>query len=404
MKFSVLLPTRNRLEYLKYAIASVTQQDYDHWEVVVSDNNSEDDNEGYIKSLSDSRIKYFRTQSFISVTENWNHALEKSSGDYLIMLGDDDCLLKNYFKACLNLLQQNDFPDMIYTSALNYVYPNVLTGSPQGCLMKFGYASFLVDKRNPYILDKQAILNHVREVMNFTLSVNFNMQHSLVSRSLVKEMHNYGKFYQSPYPDYYATTSLLIKAKRILAVPYPMVVIGVTPKSFGCYYSNDKEDQGMEFLQNTVDNKIHSEVQKYILSGTNMNVSWLLAMDTVKQNFGKECPLRVNYRKFRFLQTLHQCKKFACHEGVRFRDMIAFVRNLFWWEALVFPIPFFIALFIRLLPKNTLAKGWANKMAYAFSHPCHGTPKQLPGQYNNIMDVFHSFEIRTTCLIEKPEV
>ena len=43
MKFSVLLPTRNRLEYLRYAVETVRRQDYADWEIIVSDNCSEDD-------------------------------------------------------------------------------------------------------------------------------------------------------------------------------------------------------------------------------------------------------------------------------------------------------------------------------------------------------------------------
>ena len=43
MKFSVLLPTRNRLKYLKYAVDSVLAQDYVNWEIIISDNDSEED-------------------------------------------------------------------------------------------------------------------------------------------------------------------------------------------------------------------------------------------------------------------------------------------------------------------------------------------------------------------------
>ena len=38
MKFSVLLPTRNRLEYLRFAVESVLRQDDPGWELVISDN------------------------------------------------------------------------------------------------------------------------------------------------------------------------------------------------------------------------------------------------------------------------------------------------------------------------------------------------------------------------------
>ena len=77
MKFSVLLPTRNRLELLKYAIETVRRQDYDNWEIIISDNYSEEDIAGYIQSLKEPRIKYYRTDSFVPVTDNWNNALEK---------------------------------------------------------------------------------------------------------------------------------------------------------------------------------------------------------------------------------------------------------------------------------------------------------------------------------------
>ena len=80
MKFSVLLPTRNRLDLLSYAIETVRRQDYSDWEIIVSDNSSEEDIAGYVRSLDDSRIKYYRTDQFVPVTDNWNNALAKSDG------------------------------------------------------------------------------------------------------------------------------------------------------------------------------------------------------------------------------------------------------------------------------------------------------------------------------------
>ena len=86
MKFSVLLPTRNRLEYLRYAVETVRRQDYDNWEIIVSDNDSAEDIRGFVDALADDRIVYLRTGSFVPVTENWNNALSHSTGDYVVML------------------------------------------------------------------------------------------------------------------------------------------------------------------------------------------------------------------------------------------------------------------------------------------------------------------------------
>ncbi len=106
MKFSVLLPTRNRLEYLRYAVETVRRQDYSNWEIIVSDNCSEEDISAYVHSLNEPRIKYVRTLELVPVTDNWNNALQQCDGDYVVMLGDDDGLLPGYFSTLLRIFSR----------------------------------------------------------------------------------------------------------------------------------------------------------------------------------------------------------------------------------------------------------------------------------------------------------
>ena len=75
MRFSILIPTRNRLEYLKLAVESVLRQDYEDWQLIVSDNCSEQGVGDYLNKLSDPRLVYSRTEPVLPVTENWNRAL-----------------------------------------------------------------------------------------------------------------------------------------------------------------------------------------------------------------------------------------------------------------------------------------------------------------------------------------
>ena len=82
MLVSVLLPTHNRLEYLRYAVESVRRQDATDWEIVVSDDASEEDIAGFVDGLMDPRVRYVRTDRFVPVTDNWNNALRHSRGDY----------------------------------------------------------------------------------------------------------------------------------------------------------------------------------------------------------------------------------------------------------------------------------------------------------------------------------
>ncbi len=54
-----------------------------------------------------------------------------------------------------------------------------------------------------------------------------------------------------------------------------MTIIGISPKSFGYYYFNNKEDEGMTFLNNERDYNLHPELKNIVLPGSMMNNCWL---------------------------------------------------------------------------------------------------------------------------------
>jgi glycosyltransferase involved in cell wall biosynthesis len=306
MKFSVLLPTRNRLELLRYALETVRRQDYEDWEVIVSDNASQEDIEGHVRSLGDARIQYRRTAGFVPVTENWNNALAHSSGDYVVMLGDDDGLMKGYFSTLRGLIEgyraRGGVPELVYHSALLYAYPGVMPGFPDGFLQPYGYAEFLKGAREPFWLERARALRCVRKSMRFQVSFGFNMQFALVSRGLIARLAAKGPFYQSPYPDYYAMNAALLEAQRILVCPQALVAIGISAKSFGYYYVNRAEQSGVEFLNNAPDGDALARLEHVLLPGSEMNNAWLMAMQALRDNFAQAHGLEVDYRRYRLLQ------------------------------------------------------------------------------------------------------
>lgn len=384
MKFSVLLPTRNRLDLLARAIETVRRQDYDNWEIIVSDNFSEDDVAGYISGLSDVRIKYFRTNSFIPVTDNWNNALNKSDGDYIVMLGDDDCLMKGYFSTLAEIINSNNLPDFIYTSAFLYAYPGVMPGIPKGFLRTYNKRKIFQSEKKPFQLEKKLATALVNDSLNFRATFDYNMQFSLVSRKLIERMSHYGEFYQSPYPDYYASNAMMLNAERILVIPRPLVTIGISPKSFGFYYFNDAENSGNEFLNNLPDQEMVRRLEKVILPGTVMNTSWLVSMETLAKNFDEELGVKVNYARYRLIQI------FAIYGGILagknvgkayhlLKEKISFTEWLRYGLALcamtkITPMRYRLYLSIRI-------------QAASGSHPASYMP-EVKGDFKTILDVF----------------
>jgi glycosyltransferase involved in cell wall biosynthesis len=394
MRFSVLLPTRNRLDLLTYAIETVRRQDYNDWEIVVSDNASEEDIAGYIRSLNEPRIKYVRTQTFVPVTENWNNALKNSSGEYIIMLGDDDCLLKGFFMRMHSLIEEFQYPESIYTNALLYAYPGVMQGYPDGFLQLYGYAPFFRNASQPFLLKKIMAHELVHDAMHFKMSYTFNMQHSVVKRSFIDRLSKNGPFFQSPYPDFYATNVILLMAETLVVNPTPMVAVGISPKSFGYYYFNDQEKKGVDFLNNLPDAETARRMEKVILPGLMDKTAWLISMETIKLNYGSEFRLTVDYKRYRHLQilyvygqfakTLHQKDPNLAQYRVEFDDLVA---KLTLWEKVYLSMLRIAALGTRLVPRSLRGRLVGTILGMISKTP-QLTPKKSDRSYENILEVF----------------
>ncbi|TFH08433.1 MAG: glycosyltransferase [Nitrosomonadales bacterium] len=393
MKFSVLLPTRNRLDLLSYAIETVRRQDYSDWEIIVSDNASEEDIAGYVRSINDLRIKYYRTEKLVTVTDNWNNALTKSNGDYVIMLGDDDCLMQGYFSTLKKIIEEYNDPELIYTSAFVYAYPGVMPGFPEGYLRSYISSQIFRSAQKPFWLEKSESMALVNHSVNFRICFDYNMQFSLVSRKFIQRLEEYGPFYQSPYPDYYASNAAMLKAENILIVPQPLVTIGISPKSFGFYYFNDLESKGNEFLKNIPDPDMVIRLQQVILPGTDMNTSWLLSMETLRQNFAKDGIVKVNYDRYRLLQI---CAVYARSLSGKYNakeDLQNLKRKINLREWIFYGIPLCILTTISVIfvPKRYYAAISRQITRLTGSHPkCSANKKlsMIQGDFNTIIDVF----------------
>ncbi len=387
MRFSALLPTRNRLQYLRFAVESVLRQDDPDWELVVSDNDSEDDIAGYVASLGDDRVRYVRTDSFVPVTENWNNALRHSTGDYVVMLGDDDALLPGYFSAMRRHVERFEAPDAVYTSAMLYAYPGVDPSAPRGYLQPYGYASFLRGAREPFVLDPAIARHAVRQAMDFRVRYGFNMQFALVSRRLADRIAGDGEFFRSPFPDYFAMNMVMLRAAPLVVDPAPRVVIGVTPRSYGFFHANQLEGEARSFLEGAPAAR-RAETDG-LLPGTNINNGWLRAMEAVSRAAG-DPELRPNRRRYRMLQALYVYEHY--HFGSITRAQLDDLRDrLNRRERLLYDAAFAVAAAVaRVLPAGARRVA-RHAFALAQRQTPYWRPGRDPGEYADMREVLDHF-------------
>ena len=388
MKLSILLPTRNRLDLLRGAIETVRRQDGD-WEIVVSDNDSEEDVAGYVSSLCDKRIAVHRTDRFLPVTANWNAALQRSTGDYVLMLGDDDGLLPGYVANLARLVERFAAPDVVYTSALLLTCPGVVAELPHGQLSPYGYASFLAGTHEPFVLDRAVAHEMVRAAMDFRLTYGFNSQFLAISRRLIDELAPAGPFYQSRFPDYYSTNVAFLKARSIVVDPGPRVVIGVSPKSYGFFHVNKREGEGVAFLGGDEEDA-DADLERVLLPGNNINVGWLSAVETITRRHGAEFGLRANRRRFRLLQAAHVYEERFIHGRIDDEELAALEARLSARERRLFRAAARAASAVGSVTPARLRR--AAEYAYRRSLRQFPTwdPPPLAGSYASVVDVFEN--------------
>jgi glycosyltransferase involved in cell wall biosynthesis len=92
VKVSICIPTFNSASYVKECVDSALAQDFDDFEVIVSDNRSADNTLDVLHSYRDKRLKIYRQTENRGITQNFNFLINKASGCYVKLLCSDDVL------------------------------------------------------------------------------------------------------------------------------------------------------------------------------------------------------------------------------------------------------------------------------------------------------------------------
>jgi len=91
---SVVLPTFNRLQYLRPAIDSVFAQTFTDWELIVADDGSEGETAAYVAALANPpRVKVLRLAHTGNPGAVRNAAWQAARGEYIAFLDSDDVWL-----------------------------------------------------------------------------------------------------------------------------------------------------------------------------------------------------------------------------------------------------------------------------------------------------------------------
>lgn len=103
---SFCFSTFNRGEILRQTLESVRRQTFTDYEVIVSDNDPGCSGRIHVEAMNDSRFKYFPNGTNLGMKASFNKSLERSSGEFIVMIADDDPVYFDMLETLIGLKQK----------------------------------------------------------------------------------------------------------------------------------------------------------------------------------------------------------------------------------------------------------------------------------------------------------
>ncbi len=245
-KFTVIIPTRDRCETLTHTLNCCLNQTYDNFEIIVSDNCSEDDTKKMVLGINDSRIRYINTEKRISMSENFDFALSHVHEGYLMFIGDDDAIMPNSLEYINEIINSTGSEAVMSYNAF-YTWPGTPNPNKLFWSPREGY-----EVRN----SKNWIDNYLRFNMEYTFDLP-SVYCGFVKKSTFEKFTINGNFFMSSTPDAYSAIAIAFATDFYVYSHTPFVIHGSSPKSNGgAYLGRAKGQEGEQAKLFFKENKI----------------------------------------------------------------------------------------------------------------------------------------------------
>ena len=103
---SFCTPTYNRPEFLRRTVESCLAQTYQHFEIIITDNSTNDESAQMVARIQDPRIRYYSNSGNIGRFESYKKAVSMAQGKYLQILADDDLIKPKFLELMVNVFER----------------------------------------------------------------------------------------------------------------------------------------------------------------------------------------------------------------------------------------------------------------------------------------------------------
>lgn len=286
-KFSILVPTRNRPEWLRQCLEAISKQDFPDYEIVVSDNSDEENaiqTRRIVNSISAPSIRYIRTGN-LSMADNWQHGLKEIQGEYFLVLSDKLLLVEGLLSFLNERISKDEFDAAVWhTGREDQLAP----------IEK----NLLIEAES--IAGKDIWRNAGLGVWSMLHRTGARGMNSCVKTALVHQVESTlgVKFFRPTTPDY--TMALTLAALNIKSHFYNLIGVGFIAGADGngmaCLMAPDEETVGRKFSFPPLDN-----LPLPFANGTNLIYQDILA---VNAQLPAKDRCEIHWENY-FLQNIH---------------------------------------------------------------------------------------------------
>ncbi|UTC90780.1 glycosyltransferase family 2 protein [Treponema denticola] len=227
-KYSIIIPVNNVINYLPGAIESIISQDYNNYELIISDDSSTDGTAEYVDTLSHHAIRVIHTPKRMTTAEHFDWALTHAKGEWCIFVGGDDGLQPYFF------ILADKLTDIATTKNIRAIASRRAYFFWNGCQAEYGDKAVVYSaEQKVYVCNskKEALKALYEKKDYFELPQMYTT--SLFHTSLIDDIRKKqgGKFLTHEISDANMAALSTVYEKQYLQCEIPIGWVGTSPKT-----------------------------------------------------------------------------------------------------------------------------------------------------------------------------
>lgn len=230
---SVVVPTKNRYEYLEVLIKALLKENSQDFELIIQDNSENNTAfRPYINAIKDPRFVYNYYPDWLSVCDNCDMGILQAKGKYICMIGDDDGVLVEKCIEFCKWMDENAI-DAAKVNPASYVWPDV-THSVWGNTLSGKLEIANYSSKCSIIQLENELDDILKKGGGFGLGILPCLYQGIVSKKILEELRAMtGTCFPGPSPDMSNAIGLIPFIRKAIQIDFPLVVSGHGAKSTG---------------------------------------------------------------------------------------------------------------------------------------------------------------------------